>query len=181
VRGYLELLTDSPNVDHIKKPIDNMLSQTKRMQSTIDDLLYLAKLDNETSSLGYHNQKEELSVSAIVQPIMESAEILAERNNQKIHTDIDDTLPITGIKSEKENNHAIFSVTDTGIGIAPNHLDRLTERFYRVDQGRSRDKGGTGLGLSIVQHVLDKHDAKLRVQSNLGSGSSFECIFLLTE
>jgi len=173
VRGYLELLTDSPNVDHIKKPIDNMLSQTKRMQSTIDDLLYLAKLDNETSSLGYHNQKEELSVSAIVQPIMESAEILAERNNQKIHTDIDDTLPITGIKSEletafsnlvtnalrytpeggsiyvkwkKENNHGVFSVTDTGIGIAPNHLGRLTERFY-----------------------------------NLGSGSSFECIFLLTE
>lgn len=70
-----------------------------------------------------------------------------------------------------------FSVVDTGEGIAPEHISRLTERFYRVDRSRSRDTGGTGLGLAIVKHVIQRHDGQLRIESKLNSGSCFSLIF----
>jgi two-component system phosphate regulon sensor histidine kinase PhoR len=70
-----------------------------------------------------------------------------------------------------------FSVADTGIGVETRHIPRLTERFYRVDQGRSRESGGTGLGLAIVKHVLTRHQASLEVTSELGKGSSFRAEF----
>jgi two-component system phosphate regulon sensor histidine kinase PhoR len=72
---------------------------------------------------------------------------------------------------------AQLDVRDTGIGIPAQHLPRLTERFYRVDTGRSRDQGGTGLGLAIVKHVLIRHGARLEVASEPGAGSTFSCIF----
>jgi two-component system phosphate regulon sensor histidine kinase PhoR len=68
-------------------------------------------------------------------------------------------------------------VTDTGIGIAPEHIPRLTERFYRVDAGRSRSTGGSGLGLAIVKHVLQRHAARLSIESQEGRGSTFTCHF----
>ena len=70
-----------------------------------------------------------------------------------------------------------FEVRDTGIGVAPEHISRLTERFYRVDKSRSRETGGTGLGLAIVKHVLLRHDARLEVESELGQGSAFAAVF----
>ena len=70
-----------------------------------------------------------------------------------------------------------FSVKDTGIGIAKEHLPRLTERFYRVDGSRSRETGGTGLGLSIVKHVVQRHGGELDIHSELGKGSEFRIIF----
>jgi two-component system phosphate regulon sensor histidine kinase PhoR len=76
-----------------------------------------------------------------------------------------------------EGKGALFAVTDTGPGIAPQHIPRLTERFYRVDVDRSRETGGTGLGLAIVKHVLDRHDGRLNIVSELGNGSTFECRF----
>jgi two-component system phosphate regulon sensor histidine kinase PhoR len=72
---------------------------------------------------------------------------------------------------------ARFSVRDSGIGIAPQHLPRLTERFYRVDRGRSREAGGTGLGLAIVKHVLERHQAVLQIESEPGCGSTFSAVF----
>ena len=75
------------------------------------------------------------------------------------------------------DGRAEFSVRDTGPGIAPEHLPRLTERFYRVDRGRSRETGGTGLGLSIVKHILTRHQAKLEIKSEMGAGSTFSAIF----
>ena len=72
---------------------------------------------------------------------------------------------------------ARFVVRDTGIGIDPVHLPRLTERFYRVDRGRSRESGGTGLGLAIVKHVLTRHGARLEIESAVGAGSCFTAIF----
>jgi two-component system phosphate regulon sensor histidine kinase PhoR len=72
---------------------------------------------------------------------------------------------------------AHFSVRDSGIGIEARHIPRLTERFYRIDVGRSRDSGGTGLGLAIVKHVLNRHDGRLRVESTPGKGSTFTCDF----
>ncbi|MDQ6257862.1 ATP-binding protein, partial [Campylobacter jejuni] len=70
-----------------------------------------------------------------------------------------------------------FSVTDNGIGIEQRHIQRLTERFYRVDTGRSRDTGGTGLGLAIVKHVLYQHHATLDITSTVGKGSTFTVTF----
>jgi two-component system phosphate regulon sensor histidine kinase PhoR len=71
----------------------------------------------------------------------------------------------------------VFSVKDSGIGIAAEHIPRLTERFYRVDRGRSRETGGTGLGLAIVKHVLLRHQATLEIHSELGVGSDFQIVF----
>ena len=75
------------------------------------------------------------------------------------------------------NEHPVFTVRDTGIGILQQHIDRLTERFYRVDRGRSRETGGTGLGLSIVKHILIRHQAKLEIISEIGKGSTFSVVF----
>ncbi|MEP7184023.1 MAG: ATP-binding protein, partial [Betaproteobacteria bacterium] len=75
-----------------------------------------------------------------------------------------------------EDGRGRFSVADTGIGIAPEHIPRLTERFYRVDRSRSRATGGTGLGLAIVKHVLLRHDAEIDVVSELGKGSTFAVV-----
>jgi two-component system phosphate regulon sensor histidine kinase PhoR len=75
------------------------------------------------------------------------------------------------------NRHGEFGVEDTGIGVESRHIPRLTERFYRVDHGRSRDTGGTGLGLAIVKHVLTRHQASLEVESRLGQGSMFRAVF----
>jgi two-component system phosphate regulon sensor histidine kinase PhoR len=71
----------------------------------------------------------------------------------------------------------VFSVQDSGEGIPAQHIPRLTERFYRVDQGRSRATGGTGLGLAIVKHVLQRHQARLRIDSTIGKGSTFSASF----
>jgi two-component system phosphate regulon sensor histidine kinase PhoR len=75
------------------------------------------------------------------------------------------------------DGRAVFSVRDTGPGIAPDHLPRLTERFYRVDRSRSRETGGTGLGLAIVKHVVQRHGAELKIESTPGAGSTFSIVF----
>lgn len=76
-----------------------------------------------------------------------------------------------------ENGSAVFKVSDNGIGISKEHIPRITERFYRIDKGRSRESGGTGLGLAIAKHVLVNHQGKLLVESKLKKGSVFSCIF----
>jgi two-component system phosphate regulon sensor histidine kinase PhoR len=76
-----------------------------------------------------------------------------------------------------EGAQGVFGVQDTGIGVESRHIPRLTERFYRVDQGRSRETGGTGLGLAIVKHVLTRHQASLEVESEFGKGSTFRAVF----
>jgi two-component system phosphate regulon sensor histidine kinase PhoR len=77
----------------------------------------------------------------------------------------------------EHDGQPLFSVTDTGEGIASEHIPRLTERFYRVDRSRSRETGGTGLGLAIVKHILTRHGARLDIQSIPGKGSTFSAIF----
>ena len=76
-----------------------------------------------------------------------------------------------------EGGEALLRVRDNGEGIAPEHIPRLTERFYRVDRSRSRSSGGTGLGLAIVKHVLQRHQARLDIESAPGRGSTFSCVF----
>jgi len=205
MRGYLEMLGEHPQLSsQLTKPVSDMTLQTQRMQSTIDDLLYIAKLEGQSDPKEICRHHETLAIDSIVDMIMDAARPLAEQKQQNIDIQINDQLVIEGNRSElqiafnnliinairytpEEGNitikwhhrstDAVFSVSDNGIGIAPNHIANLTKRFYRVDQGRSRHKGGTGLGLAIVKNVLDRHKAKLNINSNLGSGSCFECVF----
>ena len=81
------------------------------------------------------------------------------------------------IRFGRVGDHAEFVVTDEGIGIDPVHIPRLTERFYRVDKSRSAERGGTGLGLAIVKHALIRLGGELQVESRLGAGSTFRCVF----
>lgn len=209
MRGYLEIMQDNGELNKsFQKPVSDMLLQTKRMQSTIEDLLFLAKLEGQTRNKNIEFHHHPININNVLEMIMDSAHLLAEQNNQTINLEINDKLSIHGNESElqiafsnlvtnairytpeggdisirwyQQEETAIFSVTDTGIGIAPNHISRLTERFYRVDQGRSRAKGGTGLGLAIVKNVLEHHNATLNIESSLGNGSCFKCIFSLEQ
>ena len=76
-----------------------------------------------------------------------------------------------------DKKETLLSVQDYGVGIPKDSVGRLTERFYRVDKGRSREQGGTGLGLSIVKHIMNRHDGKLLINSSIGEGSKFSCVF----
>ena len=138
---------------------------------------------------------------------LEQDKVLAEQQSGKKHALVFDQVPILWLMgSQKElfsalsnlvsnairytplgglihvtfsqtENQLTISVKDTGPGIASEHLPRLTERFYRVDQSRSRETGGTGLGLAITKHVMQRHGGELQIQSELGKGSSFNLIF----
>jgi two-component system phosphate regulon sensor histidine kinase PhoR len=90
------------------------------------------------------------------------------------HTPAGSRIRITWREDE---DAPLFAVADGGEGIAPEHVPRLTERFYRIDKGRSRASGGTGLGLAIVKHVLNRHEARLTIESEMGQGSTFTCRF----
>jgi two-component system phosphate regulon sensor histidine kinase PhoR len=81
------------------------------------------------------------------------------------------------LRWDKQQDQGVLSVIDDGEGIEKIHLPRLTERFYRVDAGRSREQGGTGLGLAIVKHILNRHEARLEIKSEKDSGSEFTCVF----
>ena len=96
------------------------------------------------------------------------------RSNREVHYGVPDA---SNTRIYGPHLMAEFSVSDTGPGIAGEHLPRLTERFYRVDRSRSRDTGGTGLGLAIVKHVCQRHGAQLKIESTPGTGSTFSIVF----
>jgi two-component system phosphate regulon sensor histidine kinase PhoR len=207
ISGYLELLaaTDHHQVDEAIQALQpifaQMSQQADRMTNLLDDLLMLSNLENqqETESLN-----ETICVAEMMNDIYRDAQMLKREDRYTLSCDIDKSLAIKGNAKElhsafnnlvtnalrytpaggkikiswvKKNNTACFSVQDNGIGIASSHINRITERFYRVDKGRSRSTGGTGLGLAIVKHVLYKHDAVLKIDSALAQGSCFSCIF----
>jgi len=200
--GYLETLKDTKESDPeiLHKAIDTMYSQAKRMERLVTDLLALSQLETQVSLPG----KTEVNVSSLLESITEAARLLSGEAGHEIKLEADKDLNLYGNQTElhslfanlinnavrytpagglikvswkPEGSGALFSVTDTGPGIAPQHIPRLTERFYRVDVDRSRETGGTGLGLAIVKHVLDRHDGRLNIISELGNGSTFECRF----
>ncbi|MFJ4289762.1 phosphate regulon sensor histidine kinase PhoR [Cupriavidus sp. NPDC089707] len=200
--GFLETVRDLPvSEDDRRRYVDMMLVQSMRMQSIVEDLLALAKLESDAQPPG----NDMVAVQAMVAHLMHDAEALSQ-GRHKIAAEIDPTVGFRGAETELlsalgnlvsnavrytpeggrislrlgwEEGHAVFSVADTGLGIAAEHIPRLTERFYRVDRSRSRDTGGTGLGLAIVKHVLSRHHADLRVTSEEGRGSVFRIIFPL--
>jgi two-component system phosphate regulon sensor histidine kinase PhoR len=200
VSGYLETLSQDPALDReLVGPVAEMRRQAERMTSIIHDLLELSRLEQKGESV----VGEPIEVAALLALLRK--DVLARPvHPREVRVRIDSEAMLLGEEPEvhsafsnlvdnaakytpaegaiemrwwvdEDGGH--FSVTDTGIGIPPEHIPRLTERFYRVDQGRSRATGGSGLGLAIVKHVLQRHGAELEVRSALGKGSTFSCHF----
>jgi two-component system phosphate regulon sensor histidine kinase PhoR len=200
IAGYLEGLESDPELPAaLQGPLTEMRRQSDRMRALLDDLLSLSKLDaRENSVVG-----EPVDVPALLRQLHADALQRAPRPSQ-IELSIDSDQGLTGelallqsafwnllenaVKYTPDSGRVLlrwwvdatgahFSVTDNGPGIAPEHLPRLTERFYRVDPGRHAATGGTGLGLAIAKNALQKHDAELDIQSTPGTGSVFTCHF----
>lgn len=202
IGGFLETIADmqTPNPELIRRSVPMMSDQAKRMQTLVEDLLTLSRLESE----GNPAREEPVNVPDIARGLYHDALALSA-GRHKVTLLLESPAWINGAEDElrsafgnlvsnairytpaggevrlswKANGDGgmVFSVRDTGIGIEPQHLPRLTERFYRVDRGRSRETGGTGLGLAIVKHVVNRHAAKLEVSSEPGRGSCFSVIF----
>ena len=195
--GFVETLANLPlSEDERGRVLSLMQQQTDRMQSLVGDLLTLARL--EGSPLPGTDRWQ--PVAPLIQRAVVDAQALS-RGRHEIDAEVSEGAEVAGNEAEllsavanllhnavrytpaggrihlrwqpRADEGADLTVTDTGIGIAREHLPRLTERFYRVDSSRSRDTGGTGLGLSIVKHVVQRHGGQIDVSSELGKGSVF--------
>jgi len=195
--GYIEMLQS--NIDDANRfPIEKIHQQTVRMEKIIKELIDLAKLETSTSI----SLNEEIDMKALLNEVYNEALSLDQSAHdiqldiqpvkingryEEVRTAISNLLtnairytPHGGVivlSSITDENGSYIRVKDNGPGVAYEHISRLTERFYRVDEGRSREKGGTGLGLSIVKQILDRHGAVLQISSQLNKGSLFSCFF----
>jgi two-component system phosphate regulon sensor histidine kinase PhoR len=200
INGFLEIALAQPDLDRQvrKSHLQLMTEQGKRMQGLIGDMLTLTRLE----SLDYPMRPERVHIRPLLEGILEEANALSS-GRHRITLDIDgpdlkgsiDELRsafsnlvsnavrytpdggVIRIKWRQGADNLVFEVQDNGIGIAAEDISRLTERFYRVDKGRSRDTQGTGLGLAIVKHVLLRHSATLVIESAQDKGSKFMAVF----
>lgn len=203
LRGYLDVMdmetADGRSLAEWRGPISEMRAQSSRMESLIADLLKLARLESEV----IHVRQDSIDVPQLLSRLRSEAEAIS-KGRHRFEFKIQPDLKLYGRESEiqsvfmnlianaiqytpaggqvsvhwaSEGAGAMFEVRDTGIGISEKDLQRVTERFYRVDVGRSRASGGTGLGLSIVKHALENHEGRLVIESQLGEGSTFRCHF----
>lgn len=198
--GFVENLTHAEKLPTQERPLLLMQQQAERMESTINDLLILSRLEMEQ---GERTLKLVL-VPRLLAELIEEAQNLSGNMAHRFLWEIDQNLGLMGNEPELrsvfsnlifnavkytppraeirifwgfEEQKASLRVKDTGEGIAARHIPRLVERFYRVDTGRSRDSGGTGLGLAIVKHGMQRHGGQLHIQSKIGMGSTFQCDF----
>jgi two-component system phosphate regulon sensor histidine kinase PhoR len=198
--GFLETVQELElNEADQKKYLDLMSVQTGRMKTLVEDLLTLAKLEGnpeppvtQVVPMGVMLSRLQSDAQGLSQG---RHQIVVEKKSERnvLGDDVElysafgnlvsnavrytpDGGNIT-IRWSDMGDEAIFSVIDTGPGIAQEHIPRLTERFYRVDRSRSRDTGGTGLGMAIVKHVISRHHGELKIESTLGVGSEFSLSF----
>ena len=197
IHGYLELL-DPEDVPALAPVLHEMRTQSQRMRQIVEDLLELSRLEMQQ-----HIPEERVEMAPLLESLQREAEALSHGKHRvavedeghvdllgspkDLHSAFSNLVsnavrytPEGGsitIRWRRTSVGAEYSVKDTGYGIPADHLSRLTERFYRVSSSRSRATGGTGLGLSIVKHVLNLHDAELRIESEPGEGSTFTCVF----
>ncbi|MBR9789650.1 MAG: phosphate regulon sensor histidine kinase PhoR [Vibrionaceae bacterium] len=201
LQGYLEM-TEDP--DMIVGPMWTkahgvMTEQLNRMNALVNQLLTLSKIE----AAPMHELEDVVNVPAMLEVVEKEAASLSGDDHHKLHFEVDESLRVFGdddqLRSAISNlvynavkytppganinvrwyqnaQGACLEVEDSGDGIEPQHLHRLTERFYRVDKARSRDTGGSGLGLAIVKHALSHHDSHLEIQSEVGVGSKFSFV-----
>ena len=201
VSGFVENLQadESLSDERLKRPLDLMAQQTARMRQIVEDLLLLARLESGSTA----TEQQPVDIVGMLQLVADESAAIADKtptikievtSNRRVlgdakqlrsavtnlvinavhHTRADGTITLRWCD---RNGTAVLEIIDTGEGIAAEHIPRLTERFYRVDAGRSRERGGTGLGLAIVKHVLNRHDAQLEIESEPGTGSCFRVCF----
>jgi len=169
--------------------------EAKRMQRLVEDLISLSRIEAERFS----TPTEPLSLAALVEEARESWALAAKERGSEIRIDAETGLPAitgdrneilqlidnllgnalrygrpgtpVGVRMQREDGMVRLTVSDEGDGIAPEHIPRITERFYRVDASRSRSLGGTGLGLAIVKHIVERHRGRLKIESEVGRGT----------
>ncbi|MCM8595996.1 phosphate regulon sensor histidine kinase PhoR [Accumulibacter sp.] len=196
VHGFLEHLSDhqAMTVEERQHFVRLMSDQTRRMLSLVDDLLTLSRLESDDVPAS----NETVDMAELLAQLLAEGRGLSEGRHRievrcdgpglrgslgELHSAFGNLVsnavrytPAGGaiqISWLVREGQGIFSVSDSGMGIAAEHLPRITERFYRVDRGRSRETGGTGLGLAIVKHILLRHQADLQIDSQVGTGSTF--------
>lgn len=202
VVGYLEAMAaEDLDAATLRVLLGKLEAPTLRMRALVDDLLLLSRL--EANPPPGSEDLVPLELAAIARACLSEARVLSE-GRHRFELDADRSLRLLGVESEiysavlnlitnavryspdggrvtvswqRTDHGARLSVTDEGIGIAPEHIERITERFFRVDLAKARVRGGTGLGLAIVKHVLKRHRSALRVESQVGRGSIFYCDF----
>lgn len=200
--GFVETLQEIElDADAQRNYLQLMGEQSRRMQSIVQDLLTLSSIESAPPP-----EDQQVDMASLVDKLRRDAEALSA-GRHKILLECEGQGDLLGSESElvsalanlvanavrytpaggtvtliwkASSAGAEFAVQDTGIGIDPKHIPRLTERFYRVDRGRSRDAGGTGLGLAIAKHALSRHQASLEVTSQPGKGSRFAACFPAT-
>lgn len=199
--GYIETFTDQEDINpRWKRAFEQMQSQTRRMNALVNDLLLLSRLESEKTIA----KNQIIDMPSLMNQLFDDAQAYNIDYGHTLNLEIDSHYDLIGSDMELASaftnlitnaikytpkggtisigwhdleDQAYFSVEDTGIGINPKHIPRLTERFYRVDSARSRQTGGTGLGLAIVKHVLMQHTAYLEIESKENQGSTFKVLF----
>lgn len=198
ISGYIDMLADDGEIpDAWRVPVGEMQRQAERMTRILRDLIELTRLESAETSAA----RDFVDMAALLIPI---AKEFGGRSGPAVVLQLETDAALLGKESElhsifynlvnnavrftpstgtvrivwrAEDAGATLDVIDTGIGIAEEQIPRVTERFYRVDPGRSRATGGTGLGLAIVKHALQRHEGKLTIASREGEGSTFSCHF----
>jgi two-component system phosphate regulon sensor histidine kinase PhoR len=199
VSGFLEMLLDAEpeSAATRKHHLSLMHEQAQRMSRLVEDLLTLSRLESRESLI----VDDVVDVRQLVHEVGDEARVLSG-GRHRIEVDapaafargsrdelrsafgnlVSNAIRYTPdggdikLRWRETGEEGCFEVEDTGIGIAPEHLSRLTERFYRVDKSRSRETGGTGLGLAIVKHILLRHGGRLDIASEVGVGSTFSAV-----
>ncbi|QIK81397.1 phosphate regulon sensor histidine kinase PhoR [Lysobacter sp. HDW10] len=195
LHGYLDLLDDEEDPER-SRMFTEMRQQSLRMNHLVEDLLTLSRLeaqepsDEDVVSMPFmlaalRREAEALSGGQHVIRVSDDAHVDLWGSNKELHSAFSNLIsnavrytPKHGeidIQFRREGEGAALSVRDSGYGIPSAQIPRITERFYRVSNSRSRELGGTGLGLSIVKHVLNNHGASLEIESDVGKGSTFTC------
>lgn len=202
LKGYLETLLDTvpEEQSRLRRALQQMTLQSQRMEALVQDLLLLSRLENtEADAAG-----QVVELTGLLEHLRTNALALAPEKHQQIDLQVPadarlianpaelesaiGNLLTNAVRYTPDNGHILIryrqdeqgghlSVIDDGIGIDPQHIPRITERFYRPDSGRAAHTGGTGLGLAIVKHVMLRHDGQLEIHSELGKGSTFTCHF----
>ncbi len=197
IRGYVELLSSGRRDEQTARQFYEIIEiEAQRLANLIDDLLELSSIEQASA----RPKAEPVPVAAAVREVFEQVTPMAQKAAVELHAEVPEDLTVTmthkhlqellmnltdnavkynrsggrvTVCARREREQVTITVSDTGIGIPPESVDRIFERFYRVDKGRSRELGGTGLGLSIVKHIAGLYGGSVQVSSTLGEGTVF--------